>query len=100
MLWLMGTPAGFAAFREERVNAALKRILMKWAEFLDSRASLVALNDGPNGWRSPAAQRQTRIHEYEYDPDDEFWGFQSWNDFFTRRFKPGMRPSPPPGTVR
>jgi phosphatidylserine decarboxylase len=26
------------------------------------------------------------------DPDDEHWGFSSWNDFFTRRFKHGERP--------
>ena len=31
--WAMGTPAGFAAFRDPRVNAALKKILTAWCEF-------------------------------------------------------------------
>ena len=29
--WAMGTPAGHAAFRDPRVNAALKAILQEWA---------------------------------------------------------------------
>lgn len=28
--WTMGTPAGFAAFRDPRINAALKKILTVW----------------------------------------------------------------------
>jgi phosphatidylserine decarboxylase len=32
------------------------------------------------------------MHQYEHDPDDEHWGFASWNEFFTRRFKEGQRP--------
>ena len=32
------------------------------------------------------------IEQFEYDPEDEHWGFASWNDFFTRRFKDGARP--------
>lgn len=90
--WAMGTPAGFAAFREPRVNAALRKILTKWATFLDSRESLYVLNEGASGWQCPQAQAETYIQEYEYDPDADHWGFASWNDFFTRRFKPGMRP--------
>jgi hypothetical protein len=35
--WTMGTPAGFAAFRDPRVNAMLKKILNAWCEFLSSR---------------------------------------------------------------
>ena len=33
--WTMGTPAGFAAFRDPRVNAMLKKILTAWCEFLE-----------------------------------------------------------------
>jgi phosphatidylserine decarboxylase len=32
------------------------------------------------------------IEQFEHDPQDEHWGFASWNDFFTRRFKDGARP--------
>jgi phosphatidylserine decarboxylase len=30
--------------------------------------------------------------DFEHDPNDAHWGFKSWNDFFTRRFKAGARP--------
>jgi phosphatidylserine decarboxylase len=90
--WTMGTPAGFAAFRDPRVNAMLKKILNAWCEFLDSPASLYVLNDSPSGWKSAAAQKAVGIEQFEYEPTDEHWGFSSWNDFFTRRFKDGQRP--------
>ncbi|HEX3711945.1 MAG TPA: phophatidylserine decarboxylase associated domain-containing protein, partial [Trebonia sp.] len=32
--WTMGTPAGFAAYRDDRVNAMLRKILNTWCEFL------------------------------------------------------------------
>jgi phosphatidylserine decarboxylase len=90
--WTMGTPAGFAAFRDPRVNAMLKKILNAWCEFLDSGDSLYVLNDSPAGWKSAEAQRTVGIEQYEHDPQDKHWGFASWNDFFTRRFSGGERP--------
>lgn len=50
------------------------------------------LNDSPSGWKSPAALHAIGIEQYAHDPQDEHWGFTSWNDFFTRRFKDGQRP--------
>jgi phosphatidylserine decarboxylase len=90
--WPMGTPAGFAAFRDPRINAMLKKILAVWCEFLSSGDSLYVLNESPSGWKSAEARRAVGIEQYEHDPDDEHWGFSSWNDFFTRRFKGGARP--------
>jgi phosphatidylserine decarboxylase len=90
--WTMGTPAGFAAFRDRRINAMLKKVLTAWCEFLSSRDSLYVLNDSPSGWKSPQAQRKVGMDQYQHDPEDEFWGFASWNDFFTRHFKDGERP--------
>ena len=90
--WTMGTSAGFAAYRDPRVNAMLKKILTAWCEFLDSGDSCYVLNDSPTGWKSQAAREAIGIDQYEHDPEDEHWGFTSWNDFFTRRFKPGVRP--------
>ena len=90
--WTMGTPAGFAAFRDRRINAALKKILTVWCGFHDSADSLFVINDSPTGWKCAAAQRAVGIEQFEYDPSDEHWGFTSWNDFFTRRFKDGERP--------
>jgi phosphatidylserine decarboxylase len=90
--WTMGTRAGFAAYRDPRVNAMIKKILNAWAEFLNSGDSLYALNDSPTGWKSAQARQAIGIEQYEHDPKDEHWGFTSWNDFFTRRFKDGERP--------
>ncbi|HTY33987.1 phosphatidylserine decarboxylase family protein [Mycobacterium sp.] len=90
--WAMGTPSGFAAFRDPRINAALKKILSAWCEFLDGADSLYVLNDSPSGWKCAAARRAIGIEQFQHDPQDEHWGFRSWNDFFTRRFKDGARP--------
>ncbi|MEJ5944010.1 phosphatidylserine decarboxylase family protein [Pseudokineococcus basanitobsidens] len=90
--WAMGTPAGFAAFRDPRVNAALKGVLREWCEFLDSPGSLYVLNDGPAGWKGEKAVADVGMDQFQHDPDDEHWGFSSWNDFFVRRFREGERP--------
>jgi phosphatidylserine decarboxylase len=90
--WTMGTPAGFAAFRHPKVNAALKKILTAWCDYLNSPESLYVLNDSPSGWTSDAAQQAIGIEQYEHDPADAHWGFTSWNDFFTRQFRDGARP--------
>src|SRR5579884_4275461 len=95
--WTMGTAAGFAAYRDPRINAMIKKILTVWCEFLSSRDSLYVLNDSPSGWKSAEAQRAVGIEQFEYDAEDEHWGFSSWNDFFTRRFKDGARPVDSPG---
>jgi phosphatidylserine decarboxylase len=94
--WTMGTPAGFAAYRDRRINGMLKKILNAWCEFLSSGESLYVLNDSPTGWKSGAAQSAVGMEQYEHDPQDEHWGFASWNDFFTRRFKAGERPAASP----
>jgi phosphatidylserine decarboxylase len=88
----MITAAGLAAFADPRVNEMVGRLLSVWAEFLDSEASRYVLNDSPSGWLSSVARKSLRLHEFQIDPDAEFFGFKSWNDFFIRRFKPGRRP--------
>ena len=90
--WAMGTPAGFAAFRDPKINAALKKILTAWCDYLNGPESLYVLNDSPSGWMSDAARRAIGIEQYQHDPADPHWGFTSWNDFFTRRFRDGARP--------
>ncbi|GAA1002265.1 phosphatidylserine decarboxylase family protein [Subtercola frigoramans] len=90
--WTMGTPAGLAAYRDTRINTMLKKILDVWCEFLSGPDSRYVINDSPSGWKSPDAQRAVGIEQFEYDPDEEYWGFASWNDFFTRRLKAGERP--------
>jgi phosphatidylserine decarboxylase len=99
--WTMSTPAGFAAFRDRRINAMIKKILSVWCEFLSSGDSRYVLNDSPSGWKGEAARRTVGIEQYQYDPGDKYWGFSSWNDFFTRRLADGSRPvaSPDDGSV-
>jgi phosphatidylserine decarboxylase len=98
--WTMATPAGFAAFRDPRINAVLKKILTAWCGFLDSADSLYVLNDSSSGWQCPAARRAVGIEQFEHDAQDVHWGFASWNDFFTRRFKEGERPVASPDDHR
>ena len=73
--WTMGTPAGFAAFRDSRINTMLKNVLGVCAEFLSSGDSRYVLNDSPSGWKGEAARRA--IEQYQHDPEDEYWGFTS-----------------------
>ena len=93
----MITPSGLAAFVEPRVNAMLKKVLSAWAVFLDSPDSLYVLNTSSNGWMSSAARKAINIDEFVHDRKKPHWGFKSWNDFFIRQFKPGMRPVSEPG---
>lgn len=90
--WTMGTPAGFAFYRDPRVNEGLKDILNAWCAFLDSEESLYVLNESDSGWKSDTAQQVVGIGQFVHDPADAHWGFTSWNDFFTRRFAEGQRP--------
>lgn len=89
--WTMGTPAGFAAYRDPRINNMLKKILDAWCEFLSSSDSLYVLNDSPSGWKCEKARRAVGIEQFVHDPSDDHWGFTSWNDFFTRRFNESAR---------
>jgi phosphatidylserine decarboxylase len=92
LIWTMGTPAGFAAYRNEKINAMFKKLLAVWTQFLDSEASTYVLNTSRTGWQSTQAQAQLQMDQYVYEPDSPRWGFSSWNQFFTRKLKPGARP--------
>ncbi len=82
--WTMGVPAGFAVYRLEQLNRAFREILDEWCEFLQSPASCYVLNPEPGGWMCEAAIEQLEMDQYDYDPDAEHWGFESWNAFFIR----------------
>lgn len=105
--WSMGTTGGFAAFLNQKVNVQLKRILNEWGVFLKSRKSCDVLSDkgwlGEEGLKALAAMdpylkegskdpRQNFMDNFKCDPDAPYWGFTSWDDFFTREFKEGKRP--------
>jgi len=92
--WSMGTTAGFAAFLNDKVNRHLKLILNAWGKHLLSEDSANVLNESPKGWFGPAARKAMPCFKEEFicDPDEPHWGFSSWDDFFTRRFRPDVRP--------
>ncbi len=93
--WPMGTPAGTSAFLNEKVNRQLKKILTQWAVFLGSAESRYVLNDNPErGWfgRDAKAAMPDFVEDFKCDPDSPYYGFTSWDNFFTREFREGRRP--------
>ncbi len=90
--WTMGMPAGFAVFRLDKINEMFRKILDVYRTYLDGEESLKVLNDGPEGWMCDDAQEAIKIWDFVHDSKAEHWGFTSWNDFFTRKFKKGKRP--------
>ncbi len=93
--WPMGTPAGATAFLNPKVNRQLKKILSQWAVFLGSSDSRYVLdNDPKKGWFGRDAQKAmpTFVEDFVCDPGQPYYGFKSWDDFFTRVFRKGRRP--------
>ncbi|KXG51825.1 Phosphatidylserine decarboxylase-related protein [Penicillium griseofulvum] len=105
--WPMGTPSGFAALLDPEINAMLKKVLNVWGDFLRSPASADVLNDSSHGWFGatgirdltaaakvgPMAASDLQFHDlFECDPSAPNHGYKSWDDFFTRKVKEGIRP--------
>ncbi|ENY71654.1 phosphatidylserine decarboxylase family protein [Aeromonas diversa] len=117
--WPMGTVAGYGFFANELVNQQLKKVLAYWAEFLQSPASRYVLTESVSPldrqtlivpWLGALAKSQMvavargALGEgdnptpaqfeaiFNCTPGAEYEGFASWDDFFTRTFRPGVRP--------
>ena len=93
--WPMGTQAGTAAFLNDKVNRQLKKILNEWAVFLKSADSRYVLGDDPkSGWFGRDAREAMPgfAQDFQCNPDLPYYGFMSWDDFFTRVFREGRRP--------
>ncbi len=96
--WPMVMPSGYALFRDPAFNAHLKRVLNVWSAFLSGPYSREHLNTrSPNGWFSHEADSKIGLSQFLCDPAKPYWGYASWNHFFTREFKPGARPVAQPG---
>jgi phosphatidylserine decarboxylase len=118
--WSMGTQGGYLTFLHPVVNQKLQVILTEWKDFLASSASQYVLVDGlieqsqpdyqnPVGWFSPQAlqamaemdpmrgitspvdPKENFKFNFKYQPDQPYFGYTSWDDFFTREFNPGVR---------
>ena len=92
--WSMGTASGHAAFLNPKVNSVFKEILNEWGLFLTTKDSLSALHTGSNGWLGEIAMKKMPnfVEEYKCDPRKPHHGFSSWDEFFTREFREGVRP--------
>ncbi|TQV96998.1 hypothetical protein V2A60_000347 [Cordyceps javanica] len=101
--WPMGTPSGHAFFLDGEVNACFRAMLAAWRDgLLATGRSRGVLTTAPGHWLSPEAvaamerdanldpgRRYTFAQLFACDPDGDpaHWGFRSWDDFFTRRFR-------------
>ncbi|KAH8102696.1 phosphatidylserine decarboxylase-like protein [Cristinia sonorae] len=93
LLGPMNTLAGFNMFSNDRVNAMIKKMLGVWCHFLTTPDSRSVLTSDANGWFGPNATEAIPNFPQTYicDPEAPFYGFKSWDDFFTRLFRPGVR---------
>ncbi|KAF8693893.1 Phophatidylserine decarboxylase, partial [Rhizoctonia solani] len=93
--WPMGTDAGLYTFLVPAVNEKFKKMFDAWSEFLSSPASRTYLTTEENGWFGPKASEHIPnfAETYKCDPEAEYYGFASWDDFFTREFRDGVRPN-------
>ena len=88
--WPMGTPAGYAMFTTAAVNQQFQNMFEVWVQFLTSPASRTVIP----GWIDHLPNF-TDWYDLP-DPDDPIsFGYQSWDDFFTRPLKSGIRPIDP-----
>jgi phosphatidylserine decarboxylase len=108
----MGTKAGREAFLNPKVNTQIRNTLNAWGNYLTSQASTSVLSASSNGWLCTEAKQTmakvATIHTHSKHPSRSFehmfvcdvsapnLGFKSWDDFFTRRFAPHIRPVPAP----
>ncbi len=117
--WPMATAAGYDFFANALVNQQLRKILGYWADFLQSPASRYVLTESVSPldrqtlivpWLGDVAKREmVKVAQgalgagdnptperfegiFHTAPGEEYEGFASWDDFFTRRFCPGVRP--------
>jgi phosphatidylserine decarboxylase len=103
--WPMGTKAGFAAFLKDNVNQQFKKMLNYWGQFLLTQESCSTLHDKDGGWFSQDALSTPHMADFAenfvVDLSKPYLGFTSWDNFFTREFRPGRRPvtSPDDDTV-
>lgn len=92
--YMMATTAGFAAFRDQRINEAIRKILQEWCAFLNGPDSRAVLNEGETGWLSPAAVKEFKLREDFVIPNPGVpaWGWKSYNDWFHRQVQAARRP--------
>ncbi|KKK18742.1 hypothetical protein P175DRAFT_0493462 [Aspergillus ochraceoroseus IBT 24754] len=108
MIWFMNTRTGSQILSRKDINAHFLAILQKWGQYLSSPDSATAIHDRESGWVSKGALKEllevvNNAHNTPFqassfeeaficEPSLPSYGFRSWDDFFTRQFRPPMRP--------
>lgn len=96
MLEIMNTQAGFSAFTKDSLNEHYKKMMQTWTTFLKSPNSRYVLSDVPvDGWLSPEVKESLVLHYpgrsfeevFVCDESAPHYGFTSFDDFFTRRYR-------------
>ncbi|KAK7051342.1 hypothetical protein VNI00_004842 [Paramarasmius palmivorus] len=96
MAKIMDTQGGFSAFTKEKLNWHFKQMLNSWETFLLSKDSCEVLHQEDGGWLSPDAQKammaefeegRTFAQVFICSPDEPYYGYTSYEDFFVRRFR-------------
>ena len=100
----MGTKTGGILFHDQTFNEHFKKVLDAWNRYLKSSDSLHKLDikdpEKEGSWISLEAHDAGVWTDMVYDPDKHAYGYDSWNSFFIRHFKEGVRPfKGDPGTV-
>jgi phosphatidylserine decarboxylase len=115
--WPMGTVGGQVTFNNDQFNAYFKTVLNYWSWFLTTPPSRYVLAEGDAtsdpqsiAWLSdPAKAQMVRVAQQPFgdppqgqtftdifnvpDPNDpKYYGFTSWDHFFTREFNSDQRP--------
>ncbi|PYH44090.1 phosphatidylserine decarboxylase [Aspergillus saccharolyticus JOP 1030-1] len=90
------SPAGRVFFSDARVDKASRSLMKEWTVFLTSPESASVLHEGPGGWFSSEALGEESLDDFDAtfvtDPAQEHHRYVSWDDFFIRRFREGVRP--------
>jgi len=102
MAQVMNTQGGFSAFTKQNLNFHFKKLFETWATYLLSPDSRYVLVSGPvddsgkyYGWFSETAenalmaQYENRTFEQVFicDAEAPYHGYNSYEDFFTRKFR-------------
>jgi len=96
---LSNTSAAYDLFRMPAFNEAMKNLLNQWGDYLSGRSgppdSNKSLNTTDQGWFGTAGMAKLesngrgRFQDTYYlpNPEAENFGYQTWDEFFTRAFK-------------
>ena len=84
-LCYMHTEQGRKFFANPMINEIMRNIVNAYGEMLASPESLTVFNDRQYGWLSKCGKEFINYCQFlPHDPTDKYYGFTSFNDFFTR----------------